>query len=78
MTKYARALLALSILASLLAPTAASALSAPDKGKAWQPRPVSKALYGTKSPDQDPDKQRHYVEGHDGTQLYVETWLPAP
>lgn len=78
MTRYARALLALSILASILAPAAASARSAPDKGKAWQPRPASKALYGTKSPDQDPDKQRHYVEGHDGTQLYVETWLPAP
>jgi X-Pro dipeptidyl-peptidase len=78
MTRYARALLALSVLASCLAPTAASALSAPDKGKAWQPRPVSKALYGTKSPDQDPDKQRHYVVGHDGTDLYVETWLPAP
>ncbi|MDQ3957811.1 MAG: CocE/NonD family hydrolase, partial [Actinomycetota bacterium] len=25
----------------------------------------------------DPDVQQHFVEGHDGTQLYVETWLPA-
>jgi X-Pro dipeptidyl-peptidase len=78
MTRYARALLALSVLASCLAPGAAVAASAPDKGKAWSPHPLSKALYGTKSPDQDPDKQRHYVEAHDGTDLYVETWLPAP
>ena len=78
MTRYARVLVALSVLASCFAPGAAAARSAPDRGKAWQPRPVSKALYGTKSPDQDPETQRHYVEGHDGTDLYVETWLPAP
>ena len=78
MTTYARVLLALSVLASCLAPSAALARSAPDKGKAWEPRPVSKALYGTKAPDEDPETQRHYVEGHDGTDLYVETWLPAP
>ena len=78
MTTYARVVLVLSIVASCLTPSAAGAISAPDKGKAWQPRPVSKALYGTKSPDQDPETQRHYVEGHDGTDLYVETWLPAP
>lgn len=77
MTTFARIFVALSVLASL-APTAAFAQSAPDRGKAWQPRPSSEALYGTKSPDEDPDTQRHYVEGHDGTQLYVETWLPAP
>lgn len=76
MSTYARVALALSILASSFAPSAANALSAPDKGTAWQPKPVSKALYGTKSPDEDPDRQRHYVEGHDGTDLYVETWLP--
>ena len=78
MTNYARVLLALSVLATCFAPSAANALSAPDKGKAWQPKPLSKALYGTKSPDEDPETQRHYVEGHDGTDLYVETWLPAP
>ncbi|MCA1709279.1 MAG: CocE/NonD family hydrolase, partial [Actinobacteria bacterium] len=71
-------LLAVSIAAGLLIPTPARAVSAPDKGKAFVPKVVSKPLYGTKSPDEDPERQRHYVEGHDGTDLYVETWLPAP
>ena len=78
MTKYARVLLALSVLASAFAPSAAIAKSAPDRGKPWQPKPASKPLYGTKSPDEDPERQRTYVEAHDGTDLYVETWLPAP
>ncbi len=78
MTKYARVLLALSVLASCFAAAPAGARSAPDRGTPWQPKPKSKALYGTKSPDQDPERQRHYVEGDDGTDLYVETWLPAP
>ncbi|MBW3594158.1 MAG: CocE/NonD family hydrolase [Actinobacteria bacterium] len=78
MTKYIRVVLALSVFASVFAPSAATARSARDRGKAWEPKPVSKALYGTKSPDEDPDRQRHYVQGHDGTDLYVETWLPAP
>ena len=78
MAKSARLLIAVTLLASLLSPAAARAASAPDKGRAWEPRPRSKPLYGTKSPDQDPERQRHYVEGHDGTDLYVETWLPAP
>lgn len=72
-----------TLIGSLLAPTGASAASAPDRGKAFSPaaisdKPLSKPLYGTKSPDQDPDRQRHYVTAHDGTQLYVETWLPTP
>jgi X-Pro dipeptidyl-peptidase len=50
--------------------------SAPDKGKAFSPTPRSQPLYGTKAPDEDPDRQQHYVTGHDGTDLYVETWLP--
>lgn len=73
-----RLLIVLALLASVLVPSGAFAKSAPDKGRAWEPRPRSKPLYGTKSPDQDPERQRHYVEGHDGTDLYVETWLPAP
>jgi predicted acyl esterase len=78
MTKSLRFLIALALLVSVLAPATALAKSAPDKGRAWEPKPRSQALYGTKSPDQDPERQRHYVEGHDGTDLYVETWLPAP
>lgn len=73
-----RLAIVLALLASVLAPASALAASAPDRGRAWGPRPRSKPLYGTKSPDQDPERQRHYVEGHDGTDLYVETWLPAP
>jgi predicted acyl esterase len=76
--RFIRSSLVLALLCALLIPAApALAASAPDKGKAWEPKTRSKALYGTQSPDQDPEKQRHFVEGHDGTQLYVETWLPA-
>ena len=67
-----------AIFATLFTPSAASARSAPDRGKAFIPRPWSKPLYGTKAPQEDPETQRHYVEGHDGTDLYVETYLPAP
>ncbi|MGH2806517.1 MAG: CocE/NonD family hydrolase [Actinomycetota bacterium] len=74
----ARALIVIAVLAAALAPVPAQASSAPDKGAAFQPRPVSKPLYGTKAPSEDPETQQHYVEGHDGTDLYVETWLPAP
>jgi predicted acyl esterase len=72
--------LRLSLVAALIAacfvPTTAMAASAPDRGKAWAPKPLSKPLYGSKSPDEDPETQRHVVEAHDGVDLYVETWLP--
>ncbi|HEU4480963.1 MAG TPA: CocE/NonD family hydrolase [Actinomycetota bacterium] len=71
--------LALVLLSSILSSAVpARAASAPDAGKRWEPKPRSEALFGTKAPDEDPDVQRHYVEGGDGTDLYVETWLPAP
>jgi predicted acyl esterase len=76
--RASRIVLVATLIGSLLAPAASWAASAPDKGVAWEPRPLSRALYGTKAPDEDPDTQRHYVEGHDGVDLYVETWLPAP
>ena len=69
-------LLALAMLGALLSPATARAASAPDRGSAWEPKIWSEPLYLTKSPDEDPETQRHYVEGHDGTDLYVETWLP--
>ncbi|MGH2729180.1 MAG: CocE/NonD family hydrolase [Actinomycetota bacterium] len=78
MRRKALLLAVIIALAAGLVPTAAWGRSAPDDGVAFVPRPGSKALYGTKSPDQDPETQRHYVEGHDGVDLYVETWLPAP
>ena len=61
-----------------LLPAPAHAASAPDKGTAFVPQPWSKPLYGTKAPDEDPENQQAYVEGHDGTDLFIETWLPVP
>lgn len=49
----------------------------PDRGKAFRPQPESQPLYDTIPPDEGSEAQRHYVKGHDGTDLYVETWLPA-
>jgi X-Pro dipeptidyl-peptidase len=72
-----RSFIALSLVLASLAPSAALARSAPDRGTAWQPHPQSKALYGSKPPSEDPEVQRHFVEAHDGVDLYVETWLPA-
>jgi predicted acyl esterase len=71
-----RLFVAAAVIAGLLYPSSAFAASAPDKGKAWAPKPKSEALYGSKPPSEDPDVQQHFVEGHDGTQLFVETWLP--
>lgn len=71
-----RLVLAIAVFGGLLAPSGAFAASAPDRGKAWEPKPVSKPLYGTKAPSEDPETQQHYVTAHDGTDLYVETWLP--
>ena len=63
-------------LALLPASAPAQAQSAPDKGAAFVPTPISKPLYGSKPPEEDPETQRAFIEGHDGTQLYIETWLP--
>ena len=65
------------LLACLALPAAAQAASAPDAGRAFEPHPLSEALYGTTSPDKNPDLQRHIVTAADGVALYVETWLPA-
>lgn len=73
---------AVSALAILSAPVYAHHASAPDTGKAFEPRPVSQPLYDIQSPDADPERQRHYVivTADDGTEtkLFTETWLPAP
>jgi X-Pro dipeptidyl-peptidase len=73
-----RAFLSLAVLCVWLIPGPAHAASAPDDGRAFEPRPQSKPLYGTRAPEDDPDRQTHIVEGHDGVDLFVETWLPAP
>lgn len=72
------AVLALGLVASVLTATPSSAQSAPDKGVAFEPVVRSLPLYGTQAPDEDPEVQRAYVTAHDGVDLYVETWLPAP
>ena len=73
-----RLVLAIAVIGGLLSPSTALAASAPDRGKAFEPKALSRALYATKPPREDPDRQQHYVTAHDGTDLYVETWLPAP
>ena len=78
MRTFTRFFVALAVLAAASLPVSAGAQSAPDRGVAWEPKPRSQPLYGTKAPDEDPEKQRHVVEAHDGVDLYVETWLPAP
>jgi predicted acyl esterase len=64
------------VLAALPAP-AAHAGSAPDAGAAFVPLAHSQARFGTKPPSSDPQRQEHVIEAADGTDLYVETWLPA-
>lgn len=76
-----RTLLALGTAAALLTGGAVAAAPvpgpAPVKGQVFEPAPQSRALYGTKEPSEDPDRQRRIVEAADGVDLYVETWLPA-
>ena len=74
----ARRTLTGAIAALLLVPAGALAGSAPDRGRAFDPAPKSQPLYAVKAPGADPAHQRHVVAGEDGTDLYVETWLPAP
>ena len=73
-----RSLASIAIGAALLVPGPASAASAPDEGYAFRPAPWSKPLYGSQPPEDDPATQQTYIEGHDGTDLYIETYLPAP
>ncbi len=79
--RIARGFAALCVLATIFVPSHAraqstAALSAPDKGVAFVPKPASKAVFDTRTPDEDPELQRVFVAGDDGVDLYVETWLP--
>jgi predicted acyl esterase len=76
MRKHTLFLVAAAVTAGLIVPPTAYAASAPDRGKAFVPKPKSQALYGSKPPSEDPEVQQHFVEAEDGTQLFVETWLP--
>lgn len=60
-----------------LAPAPARADSAPDAGIAWEPTPLSAPIYGTQPPTADPTNQRVFIDGFDGTDIFIETWLPA-
>ena len=62
----------LAVLLVLLAPAAARAASAPDEGTVFEPRPLSEPRFKTA-----PETRTHVVEAADGTDLFVETWLPA-
>jgi predicted acyl esterase len=69
--------LAALVLGSMFQTGQAAAKSPLKTGKAFRPKALSKPLYGTQPPSEDPELQQHYVEGEDGVNLYVETWLPA-
>lgn len=73
----ARLLLAAALTAGALTPLTGLGSSSAAPAGAFEPRPQSRALYGTKAPDADPERQQHVVEAADGVDLYVETWLPA-
>jgi predicted acyl esterase len=68
---------AVLFLVALCATASAEGASAPDRGTAFEPKPLSQPLYGTSGPDKAPDLQRHWVTARDGVRIYVETWLPA-
>lgn len=48
----------------------------PGNGRLFEPAPLSPPLYDIQPPGEDPDRQRHFIEAHDGIDLFVETWLP--
>jgi X-Pro dipeptidyl-peptidase len=65
-----RALITVTV-AVLACAATAHAESAPDGGRAFEPRPKSAPLYGTKA-----ETHQQVVEASDGVDLFVETWLP--
>ena len=65
-------LLALLLLLLLVPAAAARAASAPDEGTVFEPRPQSEPRFKTA-----PETVTHTVEAADGTDLFVETWLPT-
>ena len=69
--KSVRRLAALTSVAALLAVLTAPAPRA-------EPTGPSAPLYGVQPPAADPERQQHIVQAADGTELFVETWLPAP
>jgi X-Pro dipeptidyl-peptidase len=64
-------------LAALIGAAPSSAAPAPSAGRAWAPRPLTPELYGVKAPTPD-NGQSTFITAADGTQLYLEWWLPTP
>ena len=62
--------------AVLTCPAPALAASAPDVGRPFVPRPVSRPVYEIKAPSEDPARQHHIVRAADGVEIWTETWLP--
>jgi predicted acyl esterase len=60
---------------ALAAPAASGAASAPDAGVAFDPRPVSPAVYGMSGPEFEA-RQFTYLDAGEGVRLYLEWWLP--
>lgn len=47
-------------------------------GRSFEVPALSPALYAVQHPSVDPWIQRTYIEGADGTPIFMETWLPKP
>ena len=60
-----------------LSPVANASESAPDAGWVFEPASIPPPLYGVQHPSVDPEMQRHVVEAADGTDIFLETWLPV-
>lgn len=71
-------LLGVVLTVSLLVPAATGAEGAPAGGTFFDAEPASAPVYGIQPPSEDPGRQRTVLEAADGTDLFVETWLPAP
>jgi X-Pro dipeptidyl-peptidase len=69
-----RLLLAIVLALLLSVPAVAQADAPPEGGTAFEPAPRSKARYDVAAPS---SATRHAVEAQDGTDLYVETYLPT-
>ena len=65
-----------ALLALLISVPIASAFSAPDAGRPFEPPAIDQPSYDIRPPSATP-AQRQVVRAADGTELYVETWLPA-
>ena len=72
------AVLAAAVLAAAaLGPAVTAAPTKPKPPVAFDAVPVSQPVYGIKPPSSDPGNQRHVLHAADGTEIFIETWLPA-